>query len=38
MPELAPLAAARGVVERALASHRRHRSGDNVAAAVAWMT
>lgn len=35
-PELRPLAAARGVVERALAEHRRHRSGDNVAAAVAW--
>jgi len=35
-PELQPLAVARGVVERALAEHRRHRSGDNVAAAVAW--
>jgi serine/threonine protein phosphatase PrpC len=35
-PELRPLSAARGVVERALAEHRRHRSGDNVAAAVAW--
>ena len=35
-PELLPLAVARGVVERALAEHRRHRSGDNVAAAVAW--
>ena len=36
-PELQPLAVARGVVERALAEHRRHRSGDNVAAAVAWL-
>ena len=35
-PELQPLAVARGLVERALAEHRRHRSGDNVAAAVAW--
>ena len=35
-PELQPLAVARSVVERALAEHRRHRSGDNVAAAVAW--
>jgi serine/threonine protein phosphatase PrpC len=35
-PELLPLAVARGVVERALAEHQRHRSGDNVAAAVAW--
>jgi serine/threonine protein phosphatase PrpC len=35
-PDLQPLAVARGVVERALAEHRRHRSGDNVAAAVAW--
>ena len=35
-PELRPLAVARGVVELALAEHRRHRSGDNVAAAVAW--
>jgi serine/threonine protein phosphatase PrpC len=34
-PELQPLAVARGVVERALDEHRRHRSGDNVAA-VAW--
>jgi hypothetical protein len=36
LPELRPLGAARGVVERALAEHRRHRAGDNVAAAVAW--
>jgi serine/threonine protein phosphatase PrpC len=35
-PELRPLGAARGVVDRALAEHRRHRAGDNVAAAVAW--
>ena len=35
-PDLQPLAVARGLVERALAEHRRHRSGDNVAAAVAW--
>ena len=33
-PELRPLEAARSLVECALASHRRHRSGDNVAAAV----
>ena len=33
---LRPLGAARGVVERALAEHRRHRAGDNVAAAAAW--
>jgi serine/threonine protein phosphatase PrpC len=36
-PELRPLTAARGVVERALAEHRHNRSGDNVAAAVAWL-
>ena len=36
-PELRPLVAARGIVERALAEHRRHRSGDNVASAVAWL-
>ena len=36
LPELRPLGAARGIVERALAEHRRHRAGDNVAAAVAW--
>jgi serine/threonine protein phosphatase PrpC len=35
-PDLRPLEAARTLVERALASHRRRRSGDNVAAAV-WM-
>jgi serine/threonine protein phosphatase PrpC len=33
-PELRPLEAARSLVESALASHRRQRSGDNVAAAV----
>jgi len=33
-PELQPLEAARSLVECALASHRRQRSGDNVAAAV----
>jgi len=33
-PELWPLETARSLVECALASHRRHRSGDNVAAAV----
>jgi serine/threonine protein phosphatase PrpC len=35
-PGLAALEAARGLVERALAEHRRHGAGDNVAAAVAW--
>jgi serine/threonine protein phosphatase PrpC len=35
-PDLQPLALARGLVERALAEHRRNRSGDNVAASVAW--
>jgi hypothetical protein len=35
-PDLQPLAVARGLVERALAEHRRNRSGDNVATAVAW--
>jgi serine/threonine protein phosphatase PrpC len=35
-PALQPLVVARSLVERALAEHRRHRSGDNVAAAVAW--
>ena len=33
-PELRPLEAARGIVDCALASHRRQRSGDNIAAAV----
>jgi serine/threonine protein phosphatase PrpC len=35
-PDLRPLAAARALVERALASHRARRSGDNVATAVLW--
>ena len=33
-PELRPLEAARGLVDCALAAHRRQRAGDNVAAAV----
>lgn len=36
-PDRRALEAARGVVERALASHRDNRSGDNVAAAVLWI-
>lgn len=36
-PELRPLEAVRAVAERALAAHRRHRSGDNVASAVLWL-
>jgi serine/threonine protein phosphatase PrpC len=36
-PELRPLEAARGVVERSLGAHRRQRAGDNVAAAVIWL-
>lgn len=36
-PALRPLALARGLVEAANAAHRRHRSGDNVAAAVVWV-
>jgi serine/threonine protein phosphatase PrpC len=36
--ELRALATARGLVERALAEHRHHRSGDNVAASVAWLS
>jgi serine/threonine protein phosphatase PrpC len=35
--DLCPLEAARGLVELALAAHRRHRAGDNVAAAVHWL-
>ena len=35
LPEIAALEAGRGIVDRALASHRRQRAGDNVAAAVA---
>jgi serine/threonine protein phosphatase PrpC len=36
-PELRPLEAARGVVERSLGAHRRQRAGDNVAIAVIWL-
>lgn len=37
-PDAAPAEAlARGVVERALAAHRRRRSGDNVAVAAVWL-
>jgi serine/threonine protein phosphatase PrpC len=35
-PELRPLEAVRGLVERALEAQRAHRAGDNVAAAVYW--
>jgi serine/threonine protein phosphatase PrpC len=35
--DLRPLAAARAIVERALAAQRDNRAGDNVAAAVAWL-
>jgi serine/threonine protein phosphatase PrpC len=35
--DLRPLAAAHGIVERALNAQRGQRSGDNVAAAVAWI-
>lgn len=34
---LRPLETARGVVEAALAAHRRQRAGDNVASAVLWL-
>ena len=33
-----PLALARGLVELALAAHRRHRAGDNVAVAALWLS
>jgi len=33
-PEMRPLELARNVAEAALAAHRRHRAGDNIAAAV----
>ncbi|MGH0029785.1 MAG: protein phosphatase 2C domain-containing protein [Myxococcota bacterium] len=36
-PDLRPLHAARGLVQRAIAAHRDHRSGDNAAAAVLWL-
>lgn len=35
-PELRALAAARHLLEQALASHRRHKAGDNVATALYW--
>jgi len=36
-PELRPLELARNVAEAALTAHRRHRAGDNIAAAVTWL-
>lgn len=36
-PPRRPLAAARGLVERALGAHREQRAGDNVAVAVCWL-
>ncbi|HEX2483771.1 MAG TPA: protein phosphatase 2C domain-containing protein [Myxococcota bacterium] len=36
-PALRPLAAARGLAERACASHRRLKQGDNVVCAVVWL-
>jgi serine/threonine protein phosphatase PrpC len=36
-PALRPLEAARALLERACAAHRRGRSGDNVACAVVWL-
>jgi hypothetical protein len=35
--DLRPLGMARGLVERALEAQREQRSGDNIAAAVAWL-
>jgi len=35
--ELRPLELARNVSEAALAAHRRHRAGDNIASAVTWL-
>jgi hypothetical protein len=35
-PELRALAAARHLLEQALAAHRRHHSGDNIATALYW--
>jgi serine/threonine protein phosphatase PrpC len=35
--DLRPLTAARAAVETALEAHRRHRAGDNIACAVAWL-
>jgi len=37
-PAARPLELARGLVEDALAAHRRHRAGDNVATACVWLT
>jgi serine/threonine protein phosphatase PrpC len=36
-PDLRPLEFARSVTEAALAAHRSHRSGDNIATAVTWL-
>jgi hypothetical protein len=36
-PDLRPLEFARSVAEAALAAHRSHRSGDNIATAVSWL-
>lgn len=36
-PELRALEAARGVAEASLAAHQKHRSGDNIAVAAAWV-
>ena len=36
-PVLRPLEFARSVAEAALAAHRSHRSGDNIATAVGWL-
>ena len=36
-PPLRPIHAARGVLERAVAAQRKHRSGDNAAVAVVWL-
>jgi serine/threonine protein phosphatase PrpC len=35
--DLRPLAGARGLAERALAAHREHRAGDNMASACIWL-
>jgi serine/threonine protein phosphatase PrpC len=37
-PDLRPLEFARSVAEAALAAHRSHRSGDNIASAVSWLS
>jgi hypothetical protein len=37
VPDLRPLEASRGIVEAALAAHRKNASGDNVCAAVVWL-